>query len=341
MHLPSVTIDILIFVVFFVLNIIEGFQYRSKGQSFREFAIGDKKFSTTTLTATIVATWMSGGALFVSFEKIYDKGLFYCIAEIIGTALGLLITGYVVGPRMGKFLNNLSVPDVLGKLYGKKVQAIAGIATVLRSTGYMAMQLQVIARILEILFDYEGPEVVTVSAIIITLYSLSGGVKAITFTDILQFFTFGTLLPILALTIWNNLQNPTQVINVFQTNPLFSFKEVISWSPEFMNMLIFMAYLATPALQPQLFQRMVMARDTAQIKRSFGYATIVCAGIELCMIWIAILMLVDHPGPEADKIMRHIVNTHTYPGLKGLLSIGVIALSMSTTDSVLNACAVI
>jgi len=41
------------------------------------------------------------------------------------------------------------------------VQAIAGIATVLRSTGYMAMQLQVIARVLAILFDYEGPELVT------------------------------------------------------------------------------------------------------------------------------------------------------------------------------------
>ena len=120
-----------------------------------------------------------------------------------------------------------------------------------------------------------------------------------------------------------------------------SFKEVVRWSPEFMNSLVFMAYLMTPALQPQLFQRIVMARDTAQIKHSFGYATIICLGIELCMIWIAIMMLVDQPSLETDKIMQHIVNTHTYPGFKGLLGIGIIAMSMSTADSVLNSCAVI
>ena len=128
---------------------------------------------------------------------------------------------------------------------------------------------------------------------------------------------------------------------MFQTNPLFSFREVAKWSPESGKALLFMAYLMTPILQPQLFQRMVMARDTAQLKRSFGYAAILCLGIELCMLWIAMMVLVDRPGPEADKIMRHIVDTYTYPGFKGLLGIGIIALSMSTADSVLNSCAVI
>ena len=341
MSLPPITIDILILAAFLLLNIVVGFRYRGKNQSFKEYAIGDKKFSTATLTATIVATWMSGIFVFTTLENIHQQGLYYGIADVIGTSACLLITGYIVGPRMGKFLNNLSVPDSLGKLYGKPVQAIAGISAVLRSTGYVAMQLQVISRILTILFNYEGPEVVTIAAIIITLYALSGGVKAVTFTDVLQFFTFGTLLPILALTIWNNLQNSTQVTHMFQNNPLLSFKEVVRWSPEFMNSLVFMAYLMVPALQPQLFQRMVMARDTAQIKRSFGYATIVCLGIELCMTWIAIMMLVDQPGLEPNKIMQHIVNTHTYPGLKGLLGIGIIALAMSTADSVLNSCAVI
>jgi len=343
MTLPPISIDLFIFVAFFVLNIVVGFRYRGEKQTFKEYAIGDKKFSTAVLIATIVATWMSGSGLFINLEKTYKEGLYYVIPDIIGTPMCLLITGYVLGPRMGKFLNDVSVPESLGKLYGKTVQAIAGIAIVLRSTGYMAMQLQVIARVLAILFDYEGPELVTISAIIITLYSLSGGVKAVTFTDVLQFFTFGTLLPLLALTIWNNLQDSTQVTHMFQTNPLLSFKvkKGVNWSPEFLNSLLFTAYLMTPALQPQLFQRMVMARDTAQIKRSFGYAAIVCLGIELCMIWIAIMILVDQPGLEANKIMGHIVNTHTYPGFKGLLGIGVIALSMSTADSVLNSCAVI
>jgi Na+/proline symporter len=53
------------------------------------------------------------------------------------------------------------------------------------------------------------------------------------------------------------------------------------------------------------------------------------------------MILADNPSLEANKIMEHIVNTHTYPGLKGFLGVGIIALSMSTADSVLNSCAVI
>jgi Na+/proline symporter len=321
---------------FLILNIILGLKSSKNITSITQYAIGDRNFSTGAIVATIVATWMSGSLLFLDLEGTYSSGLYYIVAIIVGRMVGLLLTGYVVGARMGKFLNDVSVPESLGKLYGKAVQVTAGVSTVLSSIGYIAIQLQIIARILTILFNYEGPEVVTISAIIITFYSLSGGVKAVTFTDILQFFTFGTLLPVLALTIWNHLQDHSVVANMLTTNPLFSFREVVKWSPEFMGTLVFMTYLMTPSLPPQLFQRIVMARDTAQVKRSIGYSTIINLAISLCIIWIAVMILADKPGLEPNKVMQYIVNTHTYPGLKGFLGIGVIAMAMSTADSTLN-----
>ncbi len=352
MATTSHTLDLLILLGFLVLNIIVGFRYRGKSKSFQEYAIGDKKFSTATLTATIVATWMSGSHLFVCLEQTYSTGLYYVIAIIIGCTAGLLITGNVIGPRMGKFLNNVSVPELLGKVYGNQVQAIAGISTVLSTIGYIAVQFKAISRILTI-FLYHGnayssagnffnEEVVTIiAATIIILYSTSGGVKAVTFTDVIQFLTFGTLLPVLALVIWHNLKDPHQVAHMLTTNPSFSFKEVVRWTPEFQGTLILMCYLMTPALPPELFQRMVMARDVGQVKRSIGYATLIDLAIDLCMIWIAILLLVDQPGLDPSKLVQHIVNTYTYPGLRGFLCVGIIALAMSTADSALNSCAVV
>ena len=180
-----------------------------------------------------------------------------------------------------------------------------------------------------------------ISAVIIILYSASGGVKAVTFTDVIQFITFGTLLPVLALVIWHHLKDPSQVAQMLNHNPLFSFKEVVGWTPEFMATLMLIIYLITPELPPQLFQRMAMARDVTQVKRSMTYAAIICLAIDLCMIWIAMLFLADQPGLEPSQVVQHIVNHYTYPGLKGLLGIGIIALAMSTADSALNSCAVI
>jgi Na+/proline symporter len=341
MTLPPITIDILIFVAFFVLNIVVGFWHRGKSQSFREYAVGDKKFSTATLTATIVATWMSGSILFLTIEQTYTRGLYFIIAAIMGIIPGMLLVGHVIGPRMGKFLDNVSLPEALGKLYGRYVQLIAGVSCVVLSIGYIAVQFKVIAKILSILFSHDGPEVVMISAAVITLYSLSGGVKAVTFTDVLQFFTFGTLLPILALAIWNNLQDHNQIIHTLRTNPLFSLKEVVGWSPEFFGTIVLMSYLLTPELAPELFQRMVMARDTAQLRRSVTYAALIGLVILMCFIWIAILLLADHPGMNKDDVVPYMVNAHLYPGLKGFLGIGVIALAMSTADSTINSTAVI
>ena len=106
-----IPIDILIFVAFFLLNIIVGFRYRGKNQSFKEYAIGDKKFSTATLTATLVATFTSGSVFFAGLENTYSRGLYYILATLIGATAGILITGRVVGPHMGKFLNHVSLPD--------------------------------------------------------------------------------------------------------------------------------------------------------------------------------------------------------------------------------------
>lgn len=114
---------------------------------------------------------------------------------------------------MGTFLNNVSVPESLGKLYGRYVQVIAGIGTVLGSVGDIAIQFRVVYRIRAvywitdsacnvagIVFDEEWLTIIVASVVI--LYATSGGVRAVTFTDVVQFLTFGTLFPVPALVVW-------------------------------------------------------------------------------------------------------------------------------------------
>lgn len=124
-------LDLTLALVFLAANIIVGFWARGRIQTFTEYATGNKKFSTPVLTATIVATWMSGSLFFLDLENTYTKGLYYIIAVIVGAPAGLLITGLIIGPRMGKFLDRVSVPDVLGSYYGPDVQAISGVSAVL------------------------------------------------------------------------------------------------------------------------------------------------------------------------------------------------------------------
>ena len=106
---------------------------------------------------------------------------------------------------MGSFLNHVSMVDTMGNIYRKSVQLIGGISTVLMDIGYIAIQFKVISKILIVLFDYHGSEVTIIATTIIILYSAFGGAKSVCFTDVIQFITFGTLLPVLARIIWKHI----------------------------------------------------------------------------------------------------------------------------------------
>ena len=56
----DINIDSAIFVGFLVATLMFGL-YSSRGiKTSKEYAIGDRNFSTATIAATIVATWASG-----------------------------------------------------------------------------------------------------------------------------------------------------------------------------------------------------------------------------------------------------------------------------------------
>jgi len=334
-------IDIIIFIVFLLLNFIIGLKYRGKKQTFKEYAIGNKEFPTAILTATIVATWASGSMFFNEVEQTYTNGLYYIIPTLVGSTLGLLITGYILGPRMGAFLNYVSMADAMSSIYGKAIQLIAALSSILLSIGFIAIQFKVISKILAALFNYQGASITVVAAIIIIIYSAFGGIKSVTFTDVVQFITFGTLLPVLALVIWHHIPNVSQVVHTLNTNPNFNFKHVLTWNPRFMGSVALMCYLMTPGLPPVLFQRIAMAKDISQVKRSISYAAGILLLIQLFIIWIGILLLTDNPNLTTNQVIGYLIEKHTYPGLKGFLGVGIIALVMSTADSTLNACAVL
>ena len=92
--------------------------------------------------------------------------------------------------------------------------------------------------------------------------------------------TFSVFVPILALIIWKNLKNPSQVATILDTSPLFSWRTVVGWNTKTLSMLGLLIYFALPSLNPAIFQRIVIAKDIQQMRDSFTYA----AGIRLLIV---------------------------------------------------------
>ena len=333
-------IDIGIFVVFLIINLVVGLRYSRGLKNMRDYAIGNKDFSTATLVATIVATWITGSFFIYIIEQVYTRGLYFIIGSTIGGFIGILLTG-VVGKRMGKFLNNLSVAEAMGDAYGKTVKFITAGSGICNQIGWLAVQFQVISKVLSLIFGFESSWVTILVAFVVIIYASLGGIKAVTLTDVVQFITFGTFIPIITLIVWNKIPHANRLIQQTLTEiPYFRLEKVVSFTPEFMSSLGWLLCFSVPAIGPEVFQRIAMAKNTTQVLKSFTYSAGIILAVELFVVCIAVLLLVSNPGLSEEEIFPYLINEHTYVGFKGLVGVGIVAMAMSSADSFLNAAAV-
>ncbi|MDX1917260.1 MAG: sodium:solute symporter family protein, partial [Rickettsiaceae bacterium] len=191
-------IDSAIFIGFLAINIILGLGSSRGIKNIKEYAIGNRDFSTAALTATIAATWIGGGMFFQTVSESYNNGLYYMWAQL-GYVVNLLLIGYFFAPRLSEFLGKLSIAEAMGEMYGKPVRIITALAGFIGVSGIIAVQLKVSGLLFEYCFNAPSFYGVVIAGVIVTLYSTLGGIKAVTFTDVVQFFTFGTIIPTITL----------------------------------------------------------------------------------------------------------------------------------------------
>lgn len=334
-------IDIAIFAVFLAVNLAVGVAYSRGIYNLREYAIGNRSFSTGAIAATIAATWIGGGVLSQTIAETYKHGLYFIIPAL-GDSLVLLVVGYFLAPRMAEFLEDLSIAESMDRLYGRTIRLVTALVAIISCIGAVAAQFKVSAVILQLLFDVSGFYAVVAAAIIVVLYSSFGGIKAVTFTDIIQIFTFAVAIPIVSLIIWGTLDDSERVLERLVSNQNFDYTQVFNvHNPRFLDSVLLFLFFIIPTLEPAIFQRINMAKNTIQGRRSFILASFICLLISLVIAWIGVLLWAKNPNLNPNNLLAHIINDYSYPGLKGIIAVGVMAIVMSTADSYINSAAVL
>lgn len=88
----NLDISSVIFISFLIATLILGLASSRGVSSIKEYAIGNRNFSTATIVATIVATWISGGFFYSSITEAYNNGL-YSIWVAAGDPICLFVIG--------------------------------------------------------------------------------------------------------------------------------------------------------------------------------------------------------------------------------------------------------
>ena len=334
-------IDIAIVVVFLTATMSVGLLAGRGVTSIKDYALGNRNFTTAALVATIVSTKMSGSGFYIMLSKTYSGGWFYIVASS-GMAVSLLFTAFYLLPKMSEFLGKTSIAEAMGDMYGDKIRLIVAICGIISPIGSIAVQFKVFGNIFQYFFSAPGDYAIYFAAGLTILYSSFGGLKSVTYTDMLQFFVFGISVPIVGLIIWNSAYNHGVDLSVALKVSQFNLSHVLSLkNPNFWTMILLMLYFIVPCMTPTEFQRIAAGKNIAQVKKALIISAIVVFIIKIAITWIPFAIYQIDSTLDSKNLLSHIINTYSFTGLKGLLIVGVIAMAMSTADSKINSSSVL
>ena len=332
-------ISLFIVSAFLVLTLVVGIYFSRKKTTFREHAVGNKDFATATLVATVLATLYGGGGLVRTVECVHALGLWWIVAMFTAPFGFWIISRLAL--RMGPFMQHLSIAETIGHIYGRYPRIIAALVGICNCMVGITVQVNVISQAIIMCLGSINPSVVTIlSTLLLIFYSTFGGVRAVTFTDVLQFLTFAIIIPLLAWFMFLKVDKPVaEIIPMLQSQTKFQFSSVFYFNSKLVGLVLLMLSFIVCRIEPHIMQRVYMSSGPIQARRTFSYATLFNFVILFFIILVGLFVFVGAPDLSKVEIWPYII-AHIPLLFKGFLAISLLAMAMSTADSRLNACSV-
>jgi len=329
-------IDLVIVVLYFVITLVVGIFSGRSIKNMRDFSVSSKIFPTSVLVSTIFATWMGGDDLIGVSERIYSVGLaFFVIA--LGQSLSFFFHAYVIAPKIIRgFSNKISIGEIMGDLYGKPGQVMSGIANVLFSIAYIAVQVKAIGCICHLFFGVSHLSGTIIGSFIVIAYSSFGGIRSVVFTDVLQFGILMIGIPLMANVALEKVGGWEYLLFNLPEQHI----ELTSYQGSFALFLAYFVYCAFPGFSPMLIQRILMAKDEKQSTQSLVISGMLYVPFYAVITVIALCAVLMFPNIDPNSAFLNVLDSSLPTVAKGIAVSGVLAVIMSTADSFLNVSAV-
>ena len=102
-------VDFIIVALYLGITLIWGIYSglgKKVGHTLKDYAVGDRNFSTPALVATVAASWIGGKDILGTTEKVFDHGLILIIV-CLGIATGIYLSKVLLLKNVFIFKRNV------------------------------------------------------------------------------------------------------------------------------------------------------------------------------------------------------------------------------------------
>lgn len=326
-------IDNLVVLTYLLAILGIGIYYRSSSGNFSSYAKvkSSARNSKLLLMTTIFASTVGGGTTFGISQKAFSGDLAFTYGLMLVIPVDLLIAKYLL-PKLVKHYGTESIGDIMASYYGAVGRFIAGIAAIMVSTGFLAVQISVSGHIFEHILKINYVSGVVLSYGIVIIYTTIGGLRSVMFTNLLQFFAMILAIPMVTIFGLNKIglasfidQLPTEKV-IFSSHNHSLLLNTISAALSFSVM----------NLYPNFIQRALINHDHQQTSRAIYLKTAIYAVFLVFITLNGLIAYNLYSSIDSHLALPHLISQIIPVGLQGFVVAGLLASVMSTADSDLN-----
>ena len=182
-------IDITIFVIYFLAMLGVGIYFMRQNKSNDDYFVGGRNIGSTHIGLSVVATDVGGGfsiGLGGLGFVLGISGSWMLFTGLIGAWLSAVFLIPKVS-KLSKTANFSTFPQVFKYFYNSKVALIAGIISAIGYLGFTSSQILAGAKLATATFDMLNLQTaLIIMGVIAVVYTVMGGLKAVIYTDTIQ-----------------------------------------------------------------------------------------------------------------------------------------------------------
>lgn len=344
------SIDILIFIVYFLAMLGIGFFFFSKNKNSDDYYVGGRDMGSWHIGLSVVATDVGGGfsiGLGGLGFLMGISGSWMLFTGLIGAWLSAVFLIPRVN-RLSKQINLLTFPQLFGHLFSPQVALLAGIISAIGYIGFTSSQLLAGAKLASATFvDLNMQQALIIMGVIAVVYTVAGGLKAVIYTDTVQWIILmaglifiGIPLGYLSVGGMEGIREVVRPELLQLTN--IGWAQLVNWS---------VTIIPIWFVGMTLYQRIYACRDERTAQRAwyiaglFEYPVMAFMGVLLGLFarvgadqgMFEHLGYMDHSTMDAEMGLPLLLRTVLPVGLTGLMLSAYFSAIMSTADSCLMA----
>ena len=345
-------VDVIVLVVY-VLGVVGlGVWFARKGQTTERFMVAGRSLPGWVVGASIIGTYVSSlsflGNPGTSFGGNWNMFVF---ALALPPAAWLATRFFVPYYRS---TGHVSAYSHLETRFGPWARTYAVVCYLLMQLGRMGSIMYLMALPLERLLGVDVWAIILVMGVLVTAYTLLGGMEAVIWTDLVQtvMLVGGALVCVLIL-LFGMPEGPGQVFKIAWQNEKFGLGGVgpSLWESTFWIVLLYGLFenLKNFGIDQSYIQRYAAAKSEREAKKSVWIGALAYIPISAALFFVGTALFAYYSARpdllpaglsgQSDKVFPHFIVTSLPLGLRGLLIAAIFAAGMSTVDSGLNCAA--